>query len=296
MRVLFHSASRADRYLMEKVAEPWGDDGRVEDGRVAYRDDFDCIVVLGDRLDTLTCATLATTRRVPVAHIHGGEITRGSTDNRYRNAISCLADIHFVATLKSRARIPRCNDWEVHHVGAPGLDGIEDVVAAPKKDGTHALVTVSPALGAQDFYSLYKLLDLFEHVTVTASSVEHGSGGIDQDMQRFCKELGRNRVWHKSLGHEYLPTLKSADVCIGNSSSGIIEAPSLGTPTINIGSRQDGRECADSVHCCGWDELDGAWPVKTKWSENQVNPYHKDGKACESIHRILTGWLDAQGH
>ncbi len=100
----------------------------------------------------------------------------------------------------------------------------------------------------------------------------------------------------KSLGKDYLPTLKSADVVIGNSSSGIIEAPSLGTPTINIGRRQEGRECAASVVSVAWDGMEPAvlFEVVRQMSYLEVappNPYYKDGKACASIHSILTEWL-----
>ena len=301
MRILFHSASRADRYLMEKVAEPWGDDGVIRDANTLFGGYcepgvFDCAVVLGDRLDALRAAVWATECRIPLAHIHGGEITRGSMDNKYRNAITQLADIHFCATEMARIRLCHVVDgWQdVHHVGAPGLDGIEDVPMAQPYEGAHALVTVSPALEEQDLFALARLLDLFDHVTITASSVEPGSEYIDTTMKKLKLVRGS---WHRSLGKDYLPTLKSADVVIGNSSSGIIEAPSLGTPTINIGNRQDGREHAGSVFHCGWDSIGKIGDrIHRKVGVSTVaNPYYKDGKACESIHRILTEWLNAQG-
>ena len=303
MRILFHSDSRAEHGIMEKVAAPWGDSGELCYTHGVALHDVDCVVILGDRYNALRAAVRAAPH-VPIAHIHGGEMTRGSMDNKYRNAITQLADIHFCATEMARIRLCHVvRDWDcsrpdgwqdVHHVGAPGLDGIEDVPMAQPYEGTHALVTVSPALEEQDLFALARLLDLFDHVTITASSVEPGSEYIDTTMKKLKLVRGS---WHRSLGKDYLPTLKSADVVIGNSSSGIIEAPSLGTPTINIGNRQDGREHAGSVFHCGWDSIGKIGDrIHRKVGVSTVaNPYYKDGKACESIHRILTEWLNAQG-
>jgi UDP-N-acetylglucosamine 2-epimerase (non-hydrolysing)/GDP/UDP-N,N'-diacetylbacillosamine 2-epimerase (hydrolysing) len=228
------------------------------------------LVVLGDRYEALAVATTAMLLRIPIAHIAGGESTEGAFDESIRHAITKMAHLHFVATDEFRDRVIQLGEppERVMTVGAPGLDGveklrlmsvteIEDELRLPP--GRPLLVvTYHPvtAVGhdpAAGVHSLLAGLDTIPDATVvfTQPNADTAAARITDAMQSYVLRAPERARIFAALGQRrYLSLLSCADAVIGNSSSGLIEAPAVGTPTVNIGDRQRGRPRAASVIDC----------------------------------------------
>lgn len=230
----------------------------------------DIIVLLGDRYETLAIATAATLARVPIAHIHGGELTEGAFDDAMRHAITKMAHFHFTAAEPYRRRVVQMGEdpRRTFTVGAPGLDTIVAFTPMSRKNLTADLgldlrpplfaVTCHPVTLAEDpaksARALTAALDRFPEAAVVFTGVNADPGR--DEVGRLLRACADRRPANRtavvsSLGQaRYLSLIAEADVMIGNSSSGVIEAPALGTPTVNIGIRQDGRLRAPSVIDC----------------------------------------------
>ena len=230
----------------------------------------DLVVLVGDRYEALAAAQATTILNIPLAHIHGGEVTEGAFDDSLRHAISKLAHLHFVAAEPYRNRVIQLGEApdRVYTVGAPGLDTIvdADLLDMTELEGRldfkmgekFFLLTYHPEtrsdldmerLGSE----LFGALDAFPdyRVIVTGVNVDPGRDAVSHMLQRFVGERLGRAVMRESLGRiGYLSAVKHAAAVIGNSSSGIIEAPALNTPTVNIGDRQKGRLMAGSIICC----------------------------------------------
>ncbi len=227
----------------------------------------DKLVVLGDRFETLAAVSVAVMLHIPVVHLHGGEETAGALDNRFRHAISQLADMHLTATKKAREKLIQMglSEDRVHHVGALGvwnalsqplksLDELQKIITIPLKNPLFVITfhpeTATDASPTQQVRELIAALEAFPDSTqiITFANMDAGGGRINQLWQTYADKYS-DRVWlTPSLGQQnYHSLLQYADVVIGNSSSGILEAPSFGVPTVNIGQRQAGRERAESV-------------------------------------------------
>lgn len=230
----------------------------------------DIVVLLGDRFETLAAATAAALMRIPVAHIHGGEISEGAIDDAMRHAITKLSHLHFVAAEQFRGRVIQMGEApeRVFTVGAPGLDhfarrALPDRAAVAERvglvlDGPLLLVTYHPAtLGKSDpeadLEELLAALDRFKDTAIvfTKANADAGGRAINAQLESWVAANRGRAVLVASLGSDfYLAALKEAVAVIGNSSSGLIEAPAAGTPTVNIGVRQDGRPRSASVIDC----------------------------------------------
>lgn len=230
----------------------------------------DVVVLLGDRYETLAIAMAATLVRVPIAHIHGGELTEGAFDDAMRHAITKLAHIHFTAAEPYRQRVIQMGEDPRHTftVGAPGLDTVLAFAPMTRQDLAADLgldlrpplfaVTCHPVTLAEDpaasAQALTDALDRFPDAAVVFTGV-NADPGRDKvaHLLRACADRrppGRTAVV-SSLGQaRYLSLLAAADAVLGNSSSGVIEAPAMGTATVNIGARQNGRLRAPSVIDC----------------------------------------------
>jgi len=225
----------------------------------------DIVVITGDRLEALSATLAASTLNIPVAHIHGGDSTdSGHIDESFRHAISQFAHIHFPATETHSRRLIKMGQqpWRVNRVGALGLDSILRKKLISKKELFHRLNIKSDKktaicifhpvqleigkLGIQ-MSSILKTLRNFELQTVIIyPNNDLGSREILSVIKKYEKE--KNFKIFANLSHlEYISLLKYSDVLIGNSSSGIIEAPSLGIPVINVGTRNLKRESAKNV-------------------------------------------------
>jgi len=230
----------------------------------------DLLVVLGDRFEIFAACQAAMVHRIPIAHIHGGEITEGAVDDAIRHAITKMSHLHFTATESYRQRVIQLGEQpqRVFNAGAPGLDNIFRLQLLDKPQLEQAIgfklgkrnllvtfhpVTLENATAASQFGNLLKALDCFDdsHIIFTLPNADADGrviiGMIEQYRQRFPERIAS----FVSLGSlRYLSALKYMDAVVGNSSSGLIEAPAFKIGTINIGDRQKGRLCADSViHC-----------------------------------------------
>lgn len=231
----------------------------------------DIVVVLGDRYEILAAAEAAMIARIPIAHIHGGEVTEGTMDDAMRHAITKLASLHFVAAEPYGRRVVQLGEDpdRVFNVGAPGIDNIVKLNLMPLPelerdlgldlaDGFF-LITFHPATlgdgdpGAEAGEMLTALDEFPGHrVIVTGVNADPGHNRIAGLVSDYAAQNPERVSLHASLGQmRYLSALKHAAAVIGNSSSGIIEAPALGVPTVNIGDRQKGRLRAPSVIDCG---------------------------------------------
>ena len=244
-------------------------------GVIGFADALECLqpdllVVLGDRFEIFAAAQAAMTHRIPIAHIHGGEITEGAVDDAIRHAITKMSHLHFTATESYRQRVIQLGEQpqRVFNVGTPGLDNIFRLKLLDKPQLEEAIdfklgkrnllvtfhpVTLEKATAAEQFGNLLKALDYFDdsHIIFTQPNADTDGrviiGMIEQYRQRFPERIAS----FVSLGSlRYLSALKYMDAVVGNSSSGLIEAPAFKIGTINIGDRQKGRLCAGSViHC-----------------------------------------------
>jgi UDP-hydrolysing UDP-N-acetyl-D-glucosamine 2-epimerase len=229
----------------------------------------DLLVLLGDRYEMLGAAQAAMLARIPIAHIHGGEATEGLIDEAIRHAITKMSHLHFVAADEFRKRVIQLGEVpeRVWTVGATGLDNIAylprlDRAELEAKLGielrtptflvTHHPVTLEAGDPSAAMRTLLEVLDGFDGtIIITGVNADPGNGAMRCEIESFASVRQGRVLAVDSLGtHLYLNALAVVDAVVGNSSSGLIEAPSLGTPTVDIGDRQRGRLFAPSViHC-----------------------------------------------
>ena len=230
----------------------------------------DIMVVLGDRFEILAAAQAAMIARIPIAHIHGGETTEGAIDEAIRHAVTKMAHFHFTAAEPYRRRIVQLGEApeRVMNYGAPGLDNIKKLKllnrAAFEKAIKFSLgkmsflityhpVTLSTANPAQSFEELTNALDQFPEAKIIFTKANADTAGrtINYNIEKYVKQNPQRAKVFTSMGQLlYLSAIKNMDIVIGNSSSGITEAPSFCKPTVNIGQRQRGRLKADSIIDC----------------------------------------------
>ncbi len=230
----------------------------------------DILVILGDRYEMLAAAQAALLMNIPIAHIHGGELTFGAVDESIRHAITKMASVHFTAAESYRQRVIQMGEQpdRVFNVGAPGLDLIHHLTLLSREqlaadlnmplNSPLFLITYHPVTwgtvgGVEALKNLFSALADFPQATIvwTAPNADAQGEAMHQMIKQWMQTTNLNVQLFSSLGSlRYLSVMALADVVIGNSSSGIIEAPALGTATVNIGSRQDGRLRAPSIIDC----------------------------------------------
>ncbi len=206
------------------------------------------VVILGDRYEALAAAGAATMATIPIAHIHGGEITRGSFDDSLRDAITRMADIHFVAAPEYGSRLMKMGERNIHVVGAPGLDNIKFVEQREKEKrfvvtyhpATRTQETIVPLLSALEKYPDYRIV-------FTGANNDPGAPQVGQAVSEFAKYRPNVILDDEMNAVDYLSLCTASSLVIGNSSAGLIEIPSLGIPTVDIGERQSGRLRGPSV-------------------------------------------------
>ena len=277
----------------------------------------DIVVILGDRYEALASASAAVTFGIPVAHLHGGEITEGAIDDMFRNAITMLSSIHFASTAEYAANITRMTGStnNVYLVGAPGAD-INDLklnsdqltkeflekTGLRKEDKfilfTMHSVTKLPDLGISEIKETIKALkesiDEGYKILVTLPNSDPGNVSVTELLIKWHKKYPSSVICVKSLGSGLFHyAMSTASLMIGNSSAALIEAPSHYLPSINIGYRQKGRSTGPSVINVKADsnEIKSAiirgltLEFKKKLldlSFQEINPYYKP-KASEFI-------------
>ncbi len=268
----------------------------------------DVCVLLGDRFETLAAAVAAATAGIPIAHLHGGEITTGAIDNQFRYAITALANLHCVATPLARERLLAMGEAPdtVVRTGAPGLDFVRSFEPAPREafvrdagltgDDPFLLVTLHSTTIATDDPAehAHALGTALESVgmpcLVTAANQDPGGVEInrvlrdasDRNGWRFVEALGPG-LYHQAMNH--------ASAMVGNSSSGIIEAASFGLPVVNIGDRQAGRERSGNVLDCPpeADAIERTIRDALKMDPKGLTNIYGDGDAGERIAAAIAG-------
>jgi GDP/UDP-N,N'-diacetylbacillosamine 2-epimerase (hydrolysing) len=270
------------------------------------------LVVLGDRYEIFSAVAAALIARIPVAHLHGGEVTEGAFDEAIRHSITKMSHLHFVAAEPYRQRVIQLGEApeSVFLVGALGLDGINrlglldraalETSLGCKLGKRNLLVTFHPVTlegesSSQQMANLLAALDALPdtHLIFTMPNADTGSRELMQMVEEFVAGRPKARAY-ASLGQlRYLSCMRHVDGVVGNSSSGLIEAPSLGTGTVNIGPRQQGRLKATSVIDCGSDTASIAAALQRLYSPqfratlaSVRNPYG-DGGAAARIARVL---------
>jgi len=263
----------------------------------------DMIVVLGDRYEIFAAVSAASVARIPVAHLHGGETTQGAFDEAFRHSITKMSYLHFTSTEVYRNRVIQLGEApeRVFHVGALGIENIKSIPLLSRAqleeqlgfhfDRTTVMVTYHPVTLEQStsesqFTSLLTALDEFKHVRIIFTKANSDTEGrtINAMIDQYANNNPDKAIAFTSMGQtRYLSALQFVDAVIGNSSSGIIEAPSFHVPTINIGDRQKGRLQAESIVNCGADKEEIANSLNQVLSvefrekiKDIVNPYERD--------------------
>lgn len=266
----------------------------------------DIVLLLGDRYETLAAATTATLMNIPIAHIHGGEITEGAVDEQIRHAITKMSYLHFASTETYRKRVIQMgeNSDRVFNTGAPGIDNIVDFNFMSKEElendihwqfgDKSALFTYHPETLSnsdvlKDIQLILKTIRQMElKVLFTYANADDSGHIINQEIEKFCSLNSKKYKVMKNLGQlRYLSTMKYIDILIGNTSSGIIEAASFQKPVVNIGNRQKGRLQSANVIDCDITSLKDAinYAFSSKFihkCKNIENIYGK-GNAAEII-------------
>ena len=268
-------------------------------GEYFSENNFDMVLLLGDRYETLAVACAAVNARIPIAHMHGGEITEGAVDDAFRHAITKMSYLHFTSTEAYRKRVIQMgeNPDRVFNVGSTGIENIENVDLLSRDELSqelgmnlskdYAVVTFHPVTlenytAEEQINELLEAIDEFSDMSfiITKANADQNGRIINSILEKYAEDHINARVYDSLGMRRYLSALKYASMVIGNSSSGIIEAPSFRIPTVNIGDRQKGRVRADSVIDCKPQKLDIIKAMKeaVKMTEsgklyNVQNPY-----------------------
>jgi len=273
----------------------------------------DLLFVLGDRYEILAAASAAMIARIPIAHSSGGETTEGAFDEAIRHSITKMAHLHFVEAEEYRQRVIQLGEHpdRVFQVGGLGVDNIYKMKLHEKEELEEALdfklakknllitfhpVTLEKNSSAQQMKELLAALDILEdvHLIFTMPNADSDSRIIKHMIEKYVSHHQQRSISFSSMGHlNYISTLQFVDGIIGNSSSGLMEAPTFKIGTINIGDRQKGRLKAKSVINCEPKKTSIKQAIETLYSKDFQkilptieNPYGK-GNASEKIIEIL---------
>jgi UDP-hydrolysing UDP-N-acetyl-D-glucosamine 2-epimerase len=271
----------------------------------------DIILLIADRYEMLAPASVALALRIPVAHIEGGEISEGAIDDMVRNALTKMAHVHFTSTFAARNRIIAMGEepWRVHRAGAPSLDHLRKSSLFTREQlekqlgldlgRPTAIVSYHPVTLAKDtleettaLFSAFE--ELSQQLLFCFPNADAGSRELIDRTKKFLAARESGRLFVNLSAVTYWSLLRSADLFIGNSSSGIMETPSFALPTVNVGLRQQGRERARNIIDAA-PQRDAILAATRKADSLEfreslrglINP-HGEGTAAETIVRVLT--------
>lgn len=294
-------------------------------GTIGFADIFtrinpDIIVLLGDRYETFAAATAAMIHRIPIAHIHGGELTEGVIDEAIRHSITKMSMLHFASTEEYRKRVIQMGEQRdrVFNVGALGVENIMSQTLLSKEeleksicfklDKPYVIVTYHPvtlekSTAKKQLINLLKALSEIGVYKIVFTKANADTEGriINQLIDEYVNDNSENAVAFVSLGMKrYLSAMKYAEMVIGNSSSGLMETPSFHIPTVNIGVRQQGRIRAESVVDCGYEKYEiveairkAEWMRKSGHLNEMKNPY-EGTETSKKILEILKKYLNQE--
>lgn len=283
-------------------------------GMIGFAESFerlqpDMVVLLGDRYETFIAAAAASVARIPISHLHGGETTEGAFDEAFRHAITKMSWLHFTSTEEYRKRVIQLGEDpnRVFNVGAIGIENIIKLPLMTREEleanlnvqfnkqlllVTFHPVTLENETSAGQFEELLRALDKVEDATIIFTKANSDTDGriINQLIDDYTNLHQNKALAYTSMGQlRYLSAMKIASAVIGNSSSGIIEAPSFKVPTINIGDRQKGRIQAESVIDCEPKEKEISKAIQLSLSDElhiklqmMGNPYG-DGEVSDKV-------------
>lgn len=276
-------------------------------GTIGFADIFtkiepDMVIILGDRYEAFAAAAAAMVHRIPIAHIHGGELTLGAIDDAIRHSITKMSTLHFTSTKEYKKRVIQLGE-EPDHVFCVGALSVENIktqnLMGREKlsqsigfslDMPYVIVTFHPVTlenntAGEQFENLLAALEQYKeyHIIFTKANADTDGRIINQKIDQYVEWNHDRAIAFVSLGMiRYLSALQYCEMVIGNSSSGITEAPSFHVPTINIGNRQSGRIRAESVIDCGnrVEEISAAIEKAKRLKsegmlQNMENPYEK---------------------
>jgi GDP/UDP-N,N'-diacetylbacillosamine 2-epimerase (hydrolysing) len=272
----------------------------------------DIILVLGDRYEIFSAVSAAMIARIPIAHLHGGEATEGLIDEAIRHSITKMSHIHFTATEEYKNRVIQLGEQpnRVFNVGGIGIENIKRLKLLTKEEFEKSInfklnirnilvtfhpVTLETSTAKKQFQELLNAIDELKDTNIIFTKANSDTDGriINQMIDEYVIE-NKNCVAFSSLGQlRYLSALQYVDAMVGNSSSGISEAPSFKIATINIGDRQKGRIKATSVIDCKPNKKEIKDSIAKIYSDefksiikDSINPYGEGG-ATEKIEKIL---------
>jgi GDP/UDP-N,N'-diacetylbacillosamine 2-epimerase (hydrolysing) len=290
-------------------------------GLMGFADAFeelapDIVVILGDRFELLAAASAALIARLPIAHIHGGETTEGAFDEAIRHSITKMSHIHFTAAEEYRQRVIQLGEQpeRVFNVGAVGIDNLLrlNLLSKPEFEESikfklgkqNLMVTFHPVTletAKKQFANLLSVLDDLKSTNIIFTKANADTEGrIINAMIDDYVGTHKNTIVYTSLGQlRYLSAIQFMDGVVGNSSSGLIEAPSFNVGTVNIGDRQSGRIKADSVIDCNPSKESIRHAIKNLFSnefkerlEKVKNPYGDGGSTEKIIYQLKKASLD----
>jgi len=293
-------------------------------GLIGFADVFndlkpDLIVVLGDRFEIFVAVSASMIAKIPVAHLHGGEITEGAFDEYIRHSITKMSHLHFTATDEYRKRVIQLGEQpdRVFNVGAIGIDNINRLNLLSKKEFEESIqfklgeknllvtfhpVTLENTTSEIQFKDLLASIEKLDktHIIFTKANADTDGRIINKMIDEYVANNIKSSVAFDSLGQlRYLSAMKFVDGVVGNSSSGILEAPSFKIGTVNIGDRQRGRIRASSVIDCSSTEESITEALKKLLSkdfrlsiEKATSPFGEGGVAEKIVHIIENASLD----
>ena len=273
----------------------------------------DMVVVLGDRYEIFSAVSAAMIARIPISHLHGGETTEGAFDESIRHSITKMSHLHFTATEEYKNRVIQLGEQpnRVFNVGGLGIDNIKKLKLLTKKEFEKSInfklnkknilvtfhpVTLENSTASKQFQNLLDVIDELENTNIIFTKANSDTDGrvINDMCDKYVKDNSDKSICFTSLGQlRYLSALQYVNAMVGNSSSGLIEAPSFKIGTINIGDRQKGRIMANSVIDCNSDIKSIKDAFKKLYSKefNKIlldvkNPYG-DGGASKKTKDII---------
>jgi GDP/UDP-N,N'-diacetylbacillosamine 2-epimerase (hydrolysing) len=269
----------------------------------------DIVVVIADRFESFAATTAAYLMGIPIAHIHGGEVTEGAFDEGLRHSMTKMSYWHFVSTQKYKQRVIQLGEQpnRVFNVGAIGLDNIKDITLLSQAElekqidfslaGKTAMVTFHPVTleknsAAQQCKNLMEALAKTKNLNYIFTKPNADTNGriIAEMMDAFVDQHPQRAVCFTSMGQlRYLSALKYVDMMIGNSSSGIIEMPYFNKPTVNIGNRQKGRVMANSIIDCKPSTIDIQKAIEKAmvFNSKKIEKLYGNGTAATKIYTVL---------
>jgi len=274
----------------------------------------DIVVVLGDRYELLPIVSAAVVMNIPVAHISGGDVTEGAIDNQVRNAVTMMSTLHFPGTKPSYDNICRMtgSNANVYVTGETNIDNFEHFKLLSRKELAESLsvdygkqwvlVTLHPETMMSLDENLAMAKNMIEalpnndvEIIITQSNADFG--GVQMN-EMFIDAAKNNPAIHfiPTLGQfRYLSFMKEVVCVVGNSSSGIVETPHLGVPTVNIGDRQKGRHLCGNIISCGrsLSEITNAVNLSIAHGKYTPDIYFGDGHASEKIVEVLSDYIKA---